>query len=45
MEGLCECGDESPGRAWNDADIIEFLSFKHKTTLEGDLNCKHPFLE
>jgi hypothetical protein len=32
---------EFPGRAWNDADIIELLSFKHKNILAGDLNDKH----
>jgi hypothetical protein len=33
---------KSPGHAWIDADIIELLSFRHKTILEGDLNAKHP---
>jgi hypothetical protein len=33
----------SPGHAWNDAAIIELLSFKRKPLLEGDLNAKHPF--
>jgi hypothetical protein len=31
------------GHAWNDADIIELLSFRHKSLLAGDLNAKHPF--
>jgi hypothetical protein len=34
---------KSPGHAWNDADIIELLSFRHKSLLAGDLNAKHPF--
>jgi hypothetical protein len=34
---------KSPGRAWNDADITEILSFKPKTILAGDLNAKNPF--
>jgi hypothetical protein len=29
---------KSPGHAWNDADIIELLSFRHKSLMEGDLN-------
>jgi hypothetical protein len=28
---------KSPGHAWNDADIIELLSFRHKSLLVGDL--------
>jgi hypothetical protein len=31
----------SPGRAWSNADIIELLSFRHKSLLGGDLNAKH----
>jgi hypothetical protein len=34
---------KSPGRAWNDADINELLSFRHKSILAGDQNAKHPF--
>jgi hypothetical protein len=34
---------KSPGHAWNDADIIELLSFRHNLLLTGDLNAKHPF--
>jgi hypothetical protein len=34
---------KSPGRAWSDADVIELLSFTHKSVLAGDLNAKHPF--
>jgi hypothetical protein len=34
---------KSPGRAWNDADITELLSFKPKTILAGDVNAKTPF--
>jgi hypothetical protein len=33
----------SPRHAWNDADIIELLSFIQKSVLAGDLNAKHPF--
>jgi hypothetical protein len=33
---------KSPGHAWNDADIVELLSFRHKSLLAGDLNAKHP---
>jgi hypothetical protein len=32
----------SPGCTWNDADITELLSFRHKCILAGDLNAKHP---
>jgi hypothetical protein len=35
-------GLKSPGHTWNDADIIELLSFRHKLPLAGDLNAKHP---
>jgi hypothetical protein len=34
---------KSPGRALNNADITELLSFKPKTNLAGDLNAKNPF--
>jgi hypothetical protein len=34
---------KSPGHASNDADITQFLSFRQKSLLEGDLNAKHPF--
>jgi hypothetical protein len=40
---LLEAVYKSPGRAWNDADIIELLSFRQKSVLAGDLNAKHPF--
>jgi hypothetical protein len=30
-------------RVWSDADVIELLSFRHKSVLAGDLNAKHPF--
>jgi endonuclease/exonuclease/phosphatase family metal-dependent hydrolase len=33
---------KSPWLTWNDADIIELLSFRHKCILAGDLNAKHP---
>jgi exonuclease III len=32
---------KSPGSTWNDADITELLSFRHKCILPGDLNAKH----
>jgi hypothetical protein len=35
---------KSPGHAWNDKDITEPWSFRHKALLAGDLNAKHPFL-
>jgi hypothetical protein len=34
---------KSPGHAWNDADITELLSFRHKSLPAGNLNAKHPF--
>jgi hypothetical protein len=34
---------KSPGHAWYDADIIEFLSFRHKSLLAADLNDKYTF--
>jgi hypothetical protein len=34
---------KSPGHAWNNADVIELVSFRHKSLLAGDLNAKHPF--
>jgi hypothetical protein len=34
---------KSPGHAWSGADVIELLSFRHKSVLAGDLNAKHPF--
>jgi hypothetical protein len=53
MSGVCIpiCNSEvmlaavykSPGRAWNDADITELLSFRRKSILAGDLNAKNPF--
>jgi hypothetical protein len=33
---------KSPTHAWNDADIIELLHFKHKSLLTGYLNTKYP---
>jgi hypothetical protein len=33
---------ESPGCTWNDADITELLTFRHKRILAGDLNAKYP---
>jgi hypothetical protein len=36
-----EC--KSPDHAWNDADITELLSCRHKSLLAGDMNAKHPF--
>jgi hypothetical protein len=34
---------KSPGRPWNNTDILKLLGFKRKTILAGDLNAKHPF--
>jgi hypothetical protein len=34
---------KSPGHAWNDADIDELISFRHKSLQAGYLNAKHPF--
>jgi hypothetical protein len=34
---------KSPGRPWNNTDILKLLGFKRKTILAGDLNTKHPF--
>jgi hypothetical protein len=33
---------KAPGRTWNDTDITELFSFRHKCILAGDLNAKHP---
>jgi hypothetical protein len=33
----------SPGHAWSDADIIKFLSYRHKSPVVGDVNAEHPF--
>jgi hypothetical protein len=33
---------KSSGHAWIEADIIELLSFRHKSILTDDLNAKHP---
>jgi hypothetical protein len=33
----------SPGHAWNDTDITELLSFRHKSLLAEYLNAKHQF--
>jgi hypothetical protein len=32
---------KSPGHAWNNGDITEFLSFRNKLLLAGNLNAKH----
>jgi hypothetical protein len=42
-EVLFAAAYKSPGHAWNDADITELLSHRHKSLLAGDLNAKHPF--
>jgi hypothetical protein len=34
---------KSPDHAWNDADIIKLLSFRHNSLLAGNLNAKHHF--
>jgi endonuclease/exonuclease/phosphatase (EEP) superfamily protein YafD len=34
---------KSPGRPWNNTDILKLLGFKEKTILAGDLNAKHQF--
>jgi hypothetical protein len=34
---------KSPGRARNDADITEFLNFRRKSIVAGDVNDKRPF--
>jgi hypothetical protein len=34
---------KSPGRHWNNTDILKLLGFKEKTISAGDLNVKHPF--
>jgi hypothetical protein len=34
---------KSLGNAWNDADIIELLSCRHKSLLAGNLNAKYLF--
>jgi hypothetical protein len=34
---------KSSGHAWDDADITEFLSFRHKSLLARELNAEHPF--
>jgi hypothetical protein len=34
---------KSPDRTWNDTDIVELLSLRHKSLLAADLNDKHPF--
>jgi hypothetical protein len=36
---------KSPGRAWNDTDITELLSFRRISILAGDLNAKKTTLE
>jgi hypothetical protein len=33
---------KSLGRPWNDADIADILSLRHKCILAGDLKAKHP---
>jgi hypothetical protein len=42
QENLQAAVYKSPWRTWTDADITELLSFRHKCTLAGDLNAKHP---
>jgi hypothetical protein len=42
QEILIAVAYKSPGRTWNDEDITELLSFRHKCILAGDLNAKHP---
>jgi hypothetical protein len=34
---------KSLGHTWNDADIIDLLSFRHNSLLAGDLDVEHPF--
>jgi hypothetical protein len=34
---------KSPGHAWNDANINELISFRHKSLQAGDLNATHSF--
>jgi hypothetical protein len=36
---------KSSCHAWNNAEIVELLCFRHKSLLAGDLNSKHPFLK
>jgi hypothetical protein len=40
---IVEAVSKSPGHTWNDTDINEILSFRHKSLLAGNLNAKHPF--
>jgi hypothetical protein len=40
---LLEAVYKSPGRPWNNTDILKLLGFKEKTILAGDLNAKQPF--
>jgi hypothetical protein len=42
-ELLCAAVCKSPDHAWNVADIIQLITFRHKKLLSGDLNAKHPF--
>jgi hypothetical protein len=42
-EVLLAAVDKSPGHAWNDSDITELLSFRHKSLLAGYLNAKYLF--
>jgi hypothetical protein len=42
QESLIAAVYKSPGRTWNDTDITELLSFRHKCVLTGDVNAKHP---
>jgi hypothetical protein len=44
QEILIAADYKSAGRTWTDADITEFLRFRHKCILAGDLNAKHPSL-
>jgi hypothetical protein len=34
---------ESQGHVWNDADVTELLSFRHKSLWAGDMSAKHSF--
>jgi hypothetical protein len=42
-EVLLAAAYKSPGHAWNDAEIMEILSFRYKLLLAGDLNGKYSF--
>jgi hypothetical protein len=42
-EVLLAAAYKTPGHAWNDTDITELLSFRHKLIFAADMNAKHPF--